>query len=296
MAARLALAALGGALVVLPQVLPPYYRSLGLAILADVALAVSWALFSGPTRYLSLATGAFFGAGAYTTAVVLAKLPWPLPVLAGAVVAGAMALLVGTLALRLRGPYFAVFTFGLSELAKHTLIWFETGITGTVGRLLLNPPGPVALYYTVLAVAAAAVTTAAWLPRTRWGVALIGIGADEERAETLGIDTTRIKISIFALSAAFMGAIGSAMAPRWTYLDPQVFNPLVSFQTVIMALLGGAGTVAGPALGAVFLGLLSEILLLKFRYFYMLGLGVMLIVVVLLLPSGLAGLLRRRPR
>ena len=296
MAARLALAALGGALVVLPQVLPPYYRSLGLAILADVALAVSWALFSGPTRYLSLATGAFFGAGAYTTAVVLAKLPWPLPVLAGAVVAGAMALLVGTLALRLRGPYFAVFTFGLSELAKHTLIWFETGITGTVGRLLLNPPGPVALYYTVLAVAAAAVTTAAWLPRTRWGVALIGIGADEERAETLGIDTTRIKISIFALSAAFMGAIGSAMAPRWTYLDPQVFNPLVSFQTVIMALLGGAGTVAGPALGAVFLGLLSEILLLKFRYFYMLGLGVMLIVVVLLLPTGLAGLLRRRPR
>jgi branched-chain amino acid transport system permease protein len=289
-------AALGGALVLAPQVLPPYYRSLGLAILADVALAVAWALFSGPTRYLSLATGAFFGAGAYTTAVVLAKLPWPLPVLAGAAVAAAMALLVGTLALRLRGPYFAVFTFGLAELAKHTLIWFETSITGTVGRLLLNPPGPVALYYTVLAVAAAAVTTAAWLPRTRWGVALVGIGADEERAETLGIDTTRIKISVFALSAAFMGATGSAMAPRWTYLDPQVFNPLVSFQTVIMALLGGAGTVAGPALGAVFLGLMSEILLLKFRYFYMLGLGVMLIVVVLLLPAGLAGLLRRRPR
>jgi branched-chain amino acid transport system permease protein len=84
------------------------------------------------------------------------------------------------------------------------------------------------------------------------------------------------------------------MAPRWTYLDPQVFNPLVSFQTVIMALLGGAATVVGPALGAVFLGLLSEILLLQFRYFYMLGLGVMLIVVVLVLPGGLAGLLRRR--
>lgn len=295
-APRLALAALGGALLLAPGVLPPYYRSLGLAILADVALAVSWALFSGPTRYLSLATGAFFGAGAYTTAVALATLPWPLPVLAGAAVAAAMALLVGTLALRLRGPYFAVFTFGLAELAKHTLIWFETGITGTVGRLLLNPPGPVALYYTVLAVAAAAITTAAWLPRTRWGVALIGIGADEERAETLGIDTTRIKIAVFALSAAFMGATGGAMAPRWTYLDPQVFNPLVSFQTVIMALLGGAGSVAGPALGAVFLGLLSEILLLQFRYFYMLGLGVMLIVVVLLLPAGLAGLRRGRPR
>jgi branched-chain amino acid transport system permease protein len=124
---------------------------------------------------------------------------------------------------------------------------------------------------------------------------LVGIGADEERAETLGIDTTRIKVVAFALSAAFMGAVGGAMAPRWTYLDPQVFNPLVSFQTVIMALLGGATTVVGPLLGAVFLGLLSETLLVKFRYFYMLSLGVVLIVVVLALPRGLAGLLRRRP-
>lgn len=279
-----------------PQVLAPYYRSLALAILADVALAVAWAIFSGPTRYLSLATGAFFGAGAYTAAVVLGRLAWPLPVLAAAVVAAVMALVVGTLALRLRGPYFAVFTFGLAELAKHSLIWFETSITGTVGRLLLSPPGSVALYYTVLAVAALAVATAMALPRTRWGVALVAIGADEERAETLGVATTRVKIGVFALSAAFMGAIGGAMAPRWTYIDPQVFNPLVSFQTVIMALLGGPVTVAGPVLGAIFLGLLSEILLVKFRYLYMLSLGLVLIVVVLALPRGLAGLVRaRRP-
>jgi len=296
LAARLAWATLGAALVFLPQVLAPYYRSLALAILADVALAVAWAIFSGPTRYLSLATGAFFGAGAYTTAVVLGRLAWPLPVLAAAVVAAVMALVVGTLALRLRGPYFAVFTFGLAELAKHSLIWFETSITGTVGRLLLSPPGAVALYYTVLVVAGLAVATAMALPRTRWGVALIAIGADEERAETLGVATTRVKIGVFALSAAFMGAIGGAMAPRWTYIDPQVFNPLVSFQTVIMALLGGPLTVAGPILGAAFLGLLSEILLVKFRYFYLLSLGLVLIVVVLALPSGLAGLLRaRRP-
>ena len=279
-----------------PQVLAPYYRSLALAILADVALAVAWAIFSGPTRYLSLATGAFFGAGAYTTAMVLGRLAWPLPVLAAAVVAAVMALVVSTLALRLRGPYFAVFTFGLAELAKHSLIWFETSITGTVGRLLLSPPGSVALYYTVLAVAGLAVATAMALPRTRWGVALVAIGADEERAETLGVATTRVKIGVFALSAAFMGAIGGAMAPRWTYIDPQVFNPLVSFQTVIMALLGGPVTVAGPVLGAIFLGLLSEILLVKFRYLYMLSLGLVLIVVVLALPRGLAGLVRaRRP-
>src|SRR3989338_9973865 len=149
------------ALVAAPEILSPYYRSLALAILADVALAVSWAFFSGPSRYLSLATGAFFGAGAYLTAIVEARVPWPLPVLGGALLGGAMALLVGALALRLRGPYFAVFTFGLAELAKHTLIWYETGVTGTVGGLILAPPEPWTLYYTILCLAGLAVLTGA---------------------------------------------------------------------------------------------------------------------------------------
>lgn len=284
------------ALLGAPWLVSNYQRSLLLAILADVVLAVSWAFFSGPTRYLSLATGAFFGAGAYATAVIGGRLLWPLPVLAGAAVGAAMALLVGLLALRLRGPYFAVFTFGLAELTKHVLIWYETSVTGTVGRLLLAPPSTTVLYYTVLALAALAVGTALALRRSRWGYALIGIGEDEERAETLGIDTTRIKVGTFALSAAFMGAVGAAMAPRWTYLDPQVFNPLVSFQTVIMALVGGAATVVGPVVGAVFLGLVSELFLLQFRYVYMLTLGLTLIAAVLLFPSGLAGLRRRSPR
>jgi branched-chain amino acid transport system permease protein len=281
------------ALVAVPHVVSPYYRSLALALLADVALAVSWAFFSGPTRYLSLATGAFFGAGAYLTAMMGTRLPWPLPVAVGAGAGALMALVVGSLALRLRGPYFAVFTFGLAELAKHVLIWYEMRVTGTVGRLLLAPPSPVTLYYPVLVLAALAVATALLLRRSRWGPALIAIGADEERAQTLGMDTTTVKIGSFALSAAFMGAVGAAMAPRWTYVDPQVFNPLISFQAVIMALVGGATTVAGPVVGAVFIGLASEVLLLRFRYLYMLALGLVLIAVVILFPHGLVGVRRR---
>lgn len=284
------------ALVVLPHAVPAYYRSLTLAVLADVALTVAWASFSGPTRYLSLATGAFFGLGAYLTAMVGTTLPWPLPVAAGGVAAAAMALLVGVLALRLRGPYFAIFTFGLAELAKHVLIWYEMRVTGTVGRLLLAPPSPVAIYYTVLCLAALSVATAVLLRRSRWGDALVAIGADEERAQTLGMDTTTVKIGAFALSAALMGAVGAAMAPRWTYVDPQVFNPLISFQTVIMAMIGGATTIAGPIAGAIFVGLASEILLLKFRYLYMLALGLVLIAAVILFPGGLADVGRRRGR
>jgi branched-chain amino acid transport system permease protein len=285
----------GLALVAAPWLVSNYQRSLLLAILADISLAVAWAFFSGPSRYLSLATGAFFGAGAYATAVVGGRLAWPLPVLVGAAVGAVMALAVGLLALRLRGPYFAVFTFGLAELAKHVLIWYETSVTGTVGRLLLAPPSPMALYYTVLALVALTIGTALVLRRSRWGYALTGIGEDEERALTLGIDATRVKVGTFALSAAFMGAVGAAMAPRWTYLDPQVFSPLVSFQTVIMALVGGATSVAGPVVGAVFFGLASELFLHRFRYVYMLALGLTLMVVVLLFPAGLAGLWRRGP-
>ena len=285
----------GLALVAAPWLVSNYQRSLLLAILADISLAVAWAFFSGPSRYLSLATGAFFGAGAYATAVVGGRLAWPLPVLVGAAVGAVMALAVGLLALRLRGPYFAVFTFGLAELAKHVLIWYETSVTGTVGRLLLAPPSPMALYYTVLALVALTIGTALVLRRSRWGYALTGIGEDEERALTLGIDATRVKVGTFALSAAFMGAVGAAMAPRWTYLDPQVFSPLVSFQTVIMALVGGATSVAGPVVGAVFFGLASELFLHRFRYVYMLALGLTLMVVVLLFPAGLTGLWRRGP-
>ena len=93
-----------------------------------------------------------------------------------------------------------------------------------------------------------------------------------------------------------MGAVGAAMAPRWTYVDPQVFNPLISFQTVIMAMVGGAATLAGPVLGALFIGLASEVLLLRFRYVYMLALGVVLIAVVVLFPRGLVEIGRGRRR
>jgi branched-chain amino acid transport system permease protein len=281
------------ALAAAPPFLSSYARSLTVAILADVCLASAWALFSGPTGYLSLATGAFFGTGAYATALTMGRMAWPWPVVAGGAAGAGLALVVGALALRLRGPYFAIFTFGLAELAKHVLIWYETRVTGTVGRLLLAPPAPWMLYYTVLALAVVAVATAAAIRRTRWGDALIAIGADEERAETLGIDTTRVKILTFALSGALMAASGAAMAPRWTYLDPQVFSPLVSFQTVIMALMGGATSVAGPLLGAAFIGLASEVLLVQFRYAYMLALGLALIAVVLYVPEGLAAGARR---
>ena len=140
------------------------------------------------------------------------------------------------------------------------------------------------------------------MQRSRLGFALRVIGQDETLAKHAGINTTLAKLSMFALSSVFMSVTGAIMAPRWTYIDPNIaFNPLVSFQVVIMALLGGVGPLYGPALGAAPLVLLSEYLAGRFPYHFSIALGICFIVIVYLLPSGLSGLLERlglslRPR
>ena len=259
------------------------------------ALASSWALFCGSTGYLSLATSAFFGLGAYSAALFLGRLPWPLVIALGAAVATVAAVAMGAAVLHLRGTYFAVLTFGMTELIRHAVTYWEKRVTGTVGRVLVEVPERDTVYFTVLALALLAVVVSIVVRRSRFGLAMAGIGADEQRAQTLGVDTRRVKIGGFAITAGFAGAVGAAMSVRWTYIDPAtVFNPFIGFQTVLIALIGGASTLWGPMIAAVVFSLLAEALRLQLPQLYMMALGVLLIVCVLYLPGGLASL--RWPR
>ena len=274
----------------LPAFEAPFAQSLALTCLMYAGLAVSWSMFSGPTRYLSLATSAFFGLGAYCTAWGLGKLPWPAVVMLGGCAAVVFAFLIGLITLRLRGAYFAVITYGLGELVKHTITHVEKTWFHTVGRVMTETPSSATVYWTVLAIAALAAWTYVAFGRSRWGHALRGIGMDEERAATMGVNPMRVKLLGFCLSAWFAGALGAAMAVRWTYIDPHtVFNPFIVFQTVLISMVGGPLTVAGPLLGAVGFSLLSEYLRLSLPYLYMIILGVLLIASVLYLPDGIAG-------
>jgi len=143
----------------------------------------------------------------------------------------------------------------------------------------------------VLGLAVAAVLAAIAVRRSRFGLAMAGIGADEQRAQTLGVNTRLVKIGGFAITAAFAGAIGAAMSVRWTYIDPStVFNPFIGFQTVLIALIGGAATLWGPLIAAVVFSLLAETLRLQTPQLYMMSLGLLLILCVLYLPGGLATL------
>ena len=285
------LAGLTLAAALLPGIASEFLLSLAMTCLMYVALASSWSLFCGSTRYLSLATAAFFGIGAYTSALVLESLPWLAAVGLGALVAAAIALVMGLAVLHLRGTYFAVLTFGMTELIRHAVTYFEKQVTGTVGRVLVVVPEESTVYWTVLGIAAIAVATAIVVRRRRFGLALVGIGFDEQRAQTLGVNTRLVKTLGFALTAAFAGAVGATMAVRWTYIDPvTVFNPFIGFQTVLIALIGGAATLWGPLVAAVVFSVLAETLRLQLPQAYMVALGVLLILSVMYLPDGLGSL------
>lgn len=292
--ALLALLAGGLALAALPWLLSDFLLALALSCVMYAGLAVSWSMFSGATNYLSLATAAFFGLGAYVTAWGAGALPYGLSVLAGGMVAAGFAALIGAAVLHLRGAYFAVITFGLGELVRHGITYYEKAFEGTVGRIIAEAPESATVYWMVLLVSMGAVAAAVLVRDHRLGLALRGIGSDEERAQTLGVNARRTKIAAFALSAFFAGALGAAMAVRWTYIDPPtVFNPFIGFQTVLIAMVGGAHTILGPIASAVVFSLLTEFLRLQFPYLFLVILGFLLILLVLYLPGGIASLFER---
>ena len=269
-----------------------YYLSLLISILMYCVLATAWALFSGPTRYISLATVAFFGMGAYVTAVFGESLPWAAVLAIAAGIGLVMALLVGLSTLRLSGVYFVIFSFGLAELVKQLVTWWEVNITKDLGRYVFVEITQLDIYWQLLAMLALVLALRALINRSRLGLALRVIGEDETVATHVGINTTTAKVLLFTVSAVFITVTGAIMAPRWTYIDPSIaFAPVISFQTLIMALLGGAGALFGPILGAVPLVLLFEYLSANFPNHFSILLGLVFIVIVYFIPQGLAGVI-----
>lgn len=270
-----------------------YFLSLGINMLQFGVLATAWASFSGPTRYISLATTAFFGIGAYTVAVLGEVLPWPVVLVAALLIGSVIAVLVGLSTLRLSGVHFVIFSFGLASLVHQLVNWYEVNITKSLGRYVFVEITQRQIYWQLLALLALVLLTGWLIRRSRLGLALRVIGEDETVARHLGINTTNAKLLLFVISAGFMTLAGAVMAPRWTYIDPAIaFNANVSFQVLIMALLGGAGHLLGPLAGVIPLTLLFEFLSAKFPNHFSLLLGIAFLVIVYLLPNGLLERLR----
>jgi len=260
------------------------------SLLVYVVLAVSWAMFSGSTGYMSLAPAAFFGIGIYTMALLQENLPFHIIIVVGGLVSFAFALLVGLVTLRLRGIYFAIFTFGLVIFLSEVIRYVEGQIGQTRGRSII-PLDSDMLLYTMLGVTVVTLLTVYFIRRSRLGLALLSIGGNEEAAAHMGINTTMVKVLGFAISSMFMGAAGVVAAPGLIYIDTRIaFSLFYSFMPILMAVFGGMQQLYGPVIGAVAFGYLSKTLRTQLYGYFMLGFGIILVAVILFLPNGIVGL------
>jgi len=267
-----------------------------------IAMASSWNILGGYTGYISLGHNVFFAIGGYLSGILLATfglspfITWPL--------AGLAALLVGfgfgfiTLRIR-RGPAFIIATIALLMLVRILFDnWDFIGGSNGVSLPLLQMPVQlvkIPFYYALLILAVVTVYSSYWIKHSKFGLGLRAISQDEVKAESAGIPTNFYKILAFAISGLFVGIAGSFWGQYLTYMRPNIFLIiLIAANLVLMSILGGRGTVAGPVLGAIILIIINEFFVSQFggSELNIVGTGVIMLVVLLFFPSGIVGSLR----
>jgi len=270
-----------------------FYIRLLIVILMYITLSVSWAMFSGSTGYMSLAAAAFFGVGMYTMALLQYILPFPVIIAVGGLLSFMLALPVGLVTLRLKGMYFAIFTFGLVVFMSEVVSYLEGYLMHQRGQHIIMID-TTTLLYAMLSVTVATLLAVYFIRRSRLGLAMLSIGGNEEAAAHMGVNTTMVKVLTFAISAFFMGLAGVIMAPIKIYIDPRIaFSPIYSFMPILMAVFGGMGQFYGPVVGAVVFAYLEKTLRAQFPQYFMLGFGIILILIILFLPNGIVGLVSK---
>lgn len=279
-----------------PLVFNGYWLSVALTAMMYIALSTSWALFSGPTHYISLASGAFFGIGGYLVATGMSdyNLSFWLMMAVAAVVATIFAGLIGMATLRLSGVYFVIFTLGLAEMIRNMVSWLQNNVLGSRGLYVLTDFTEAHIYWMLLTVAVVVFIVGALISRSRLGFAMRIIGNDETVAKHVGINTAQAKVLLFMTTGFFAAIVGAIIAPRYSYIEPNlVFSPELSFLVVIMALLGGMHRLWGPLLGVIPFTLIWEAISIWIPNFTTLFLGVVFLIIVYFLPNGVVGLLEK---
>jgi branched-chain amino acid transport system permease protein len=287
------------ALAVFPWLKPPvYFVSLLFTVFLYVVLATSWNIIGGFAGYLSFGHVAFFGIGAYATAMMMKGLNLsPLLTVLSTIPAGAIsafvALIIGYPCLRLRGPYFAVITLCFAFVVDLGIKNLDI-LGGPEGLWLKSMDLPIniirAIFFEVMmSVMVLSIAVGLWISRSKFGAGLQAIKEDEEVAQTMAINAPKLKIQAFALSAFFPGVAGGIYAYYLTYIHVDtVFDVNISILIVLMALFGGGGTWLGPLIGAVMLTLINEWLstFVRAEYARMIY-GCLFIVVIVFMPNGI---------
>ncbi len=289
-------------LLALPLVAP--YPALATDILVWGLYALGFNLVYGYLGLLSFGHAALFGGGAYACGIALTRLglPWAAAIAAGVLAGTAIAFLIGLLATRTRGIYFAMVTLALSQCA-YFIAYQATGWTGGenglrgVNLVSIHLPGltldflhPLTRYYVLAAFAVAALFVLARILASPFGAAMEAVRENEDRARACGYDVTLIRLQGFTLSGAFTGLAGALYALKLGIVPIEAMDLAVSGQAVMMALLGGAGTFFGPFVGAALLvGIETQVSALTEHW--PLLVGALFMACVLFFPRGIWGTL-----
>jgi branched-chain amino acid transport system permease protein len=262
---RIGLVLLAAALLLYPLVLSgPFYRDIGVTFLLAAISASAWNIVGGYAGQVSVGHSMFFGLGAYTPLLVYSQWGWPpiagIPI--GIALAIGLAVVIGMPTFRLTGHYFSMATIAVAELIRisfGTWDWVgaAVGLQGPAvarGWWDLTFRGELPYYYIFLTVLAVLLLTTAAIERRRFGFYLRAIKASERAAKSLGVPVRQTKMQALVLSAAFTSVAGSLYVVKTGFIDPDsAFGILISVQMVIVAALGGAGTLFGPLIGALIL-------------------------------------------
>jgi branched-chain amino acid transport system permease protein len=306
------------ALILFPlAVTDSYYQHLMILVLMWVAIGSGWNLISGYTGQVLFGAAAFFGVGAYCAALMLHKLDmsawWGMPL--APVVSILIAFPFGWICFRLRGPYFALATLALNEIFRHVATIWESLTDGMVGILVMQTfVSKVPYYYIALGLAAASVIMVEIVMKSRLGYYFVSIREDQDTAESMGIDTVYYKMVSLCLSAVVIGLAGALYTNYMGFVDPKVVFSLhdISIMAILVGIVGGVGTVYGPAVGAFIMVAIQEVfrsggfgLLAKLgkatgwpfmttmtKYIseaHVLSFGLLVIFVILFLPNGIVG-------
>ncbi len=282
----------------------PFYVHLMIMVLMWTVLGAAWNILGGFAGQVSFGHSAFLGAGAYTTMILYLSLgipPWYGIVLAG-IVAALIAVPIGLICFRLRGPYFALSTLAVAEIIRLVALNWESLTNGPVGLLITTLPpvsfagnpidweSKIPFYYIGAIIAAVALAVTWMLARSRLGAYVLAISEDIDSAEALGINTVQARVSALALSAFLAGAAGGFYAMYFRYIDPDaVFSIALSVEMVFIPVVGGLTTVVGPLIGAIFLVSLGETFRTHFMWGHLIFYGLFMMVAIRYMPEGIWG-------
>ncbi|WP_425405501.1 branched-chain amino acid ABC transporter permease [Hwanghaeella sp.] len=290
----LAVAVFTVALGLIPAIAGNYETRIAISVAMFAALALSWNFIGGFTGYPSFSTAAFFGIGCYIGALsqragMPAEIAWVVAMIGVAGFAAAL----GGIILRLKGHYFAIGSIAIVEVTRLIVSSWGSVTGGGDGLnvpLMTGTPDVVAarVLYIMLGVMVAAFVATVLVDQSRLGFGLRCIHQNEDAADMVGVDTTRFKIAAYVLSALFCGMVGAVYASWVGYIDPtDSFSILLTVKVPVMALLGGAGTLAGPIVGAGVFVLLEEFFWANFLQWNRAILGVIIVFLIFFLPGGL---------